>query len=201
MRTSTLGGLAVKILTRMCTSLDGRVTTADGLPVQLGFPGWDAGALGFYQVQGRCDAVLMGRTTFEPALSAPFWPWGDLAVYVLGSHLSAGAPDRVAIDDDPVRLLERLRGENKGGDVHLVGGPKTIETFRALGALDEFRLMVLPIFVGNGRHFTPDFEHRHCPHLDRNPILAKLRRRSRLQTDARGVQREHGIVMIRVPRR
>jgi len=156
MQASSRGGLAVKILTRMCTSLDGRVTTADGLPVQLAFPGWDAGALGFYQVQARCDAVLMGRTTFEPALAAPVWPWGDLAVYVLGSRLPAGAPDRVVVDDDPVRLLERLRVDNKGGDVHLVGGPKTIETYRALGALDEFRLMVLPIFVGKGRQFTPD---------------------------------------------
>ena len=146
----------MKILTRMCTSLDGRVTTHDGLPVQLAFPGWDAGALGFYQVQGQCDAVLMGRTTFEPALSAPFWPWGDLAVYVLGSHLPAGAPERVVIDDDPLRLLGRLRSENNGGDVHLVGGPKTIETYRALGAIDEFRLMVLPMFVGKGRQFTPE---------------------------------------------
>jgi dihydrofolate reductase len=126
------------------------------LPVQLAFAGWDAGALGFYQVQGRCDAVLMGRTTFEPALSAPIWPWGDLAVYVLGSQVPAGAPDRVVIDDNPARLLERLRGENNGGDVHLVGGPKTIETYRALGALDEFRLMLLPIFVGKGRQFTPE---------------------------------------------
>ena len=132
------------------------MTTADGLPVQLAFPGWDAGALGLYQVQQRCDAVLMGRTTFEPALSAPFWPWGDLAVYVLGSHVPAGAPDRVVIDDDPRRLLERLRAENRGGDVHLVGGPKTIETYRVLDALDEFRLMVLPIFVGKGRQFTPE---------------------------------------------
>jgi hypothetical protein len=31
-----------------------------------------------------------------------------------------------------------------GGDVHLVGGPRTIETFRALGALDELQLVVLP---------------------------------------------------------
>ena len=59
------------IFTRMCTSIDGYVTTRDGLPVQLAFDGWDAGALGFYDLQDRCDAVLMGRTTFEPALSAP----------------------------------------------------------------------------------------------------------------------------------
>src|SRR5450755_322312 len=36
-------------------------------------------------------------------------------------------------DSDPARLLERLRAANRGGDVHLIGGPRTIETFRALG--------------------------------------------------------------------
>lgn len=146
----------MKILSRMCTSLDGRVTTADGLPVQLGFPGWDAEALGFYELQAGCDAVLMGRTTFEPALGAPFWPWGDLNVYVLGGDRPAGSPDHVVVDRDPVRLLGRLRQENTGGDVHLVGGPRTIETFRSLGALDEFRLMVLPMIAGAGRPLTPD---------------------------------------------
>ncbi len=152
----------MKILTRMCTSLDGFVTTPDGWPVQLAFSGWDAGALGFYELQARCDAVLMGRTTFEPALGAPFWPWGDLEVYVLGSHLPAGTPagtpDHVVIDtdSDPRRLLARLRAANTGGDVHLVGGPTTIETFRALGALDEIRLMVLPILTGAGRRLTPE---------------------------------------------
>jgi hypothetical protein len=29
---------------------------------------------------------------------------------------------------------------NEGGDVHLVGGPRTIETFRTLGALDKLGL-------------------------------------------------------------
>ncbi len=146
----------MKILTRMCTSLDGHVTNADGLPVQLSFGGWDAGALGFYELQARCDAVLMGRTTFEPALNAPFWPWGDLDVFVVGSARPAGTPDSVVVDEDPARLLERLRASNTGSDVHLVGGPTTIETYRALGALDEIRLLVLPIFTGGGRSLTPE---------------------------------------------
>ncbi len=30
-----------------------------------------------------CDAVLMGRTTFEPALAAERWPWQNLDVFVL----------------------------------------------------------------------------------------------------------------------
>lgn len=42
--------------------------------------------------------------------------------------------------------------------MHLVGGPKTIESFRAIGALDELRLMVLPIMTGTGRRLTPDVD-------------------------------------------
>jgi dihydrofolate reductase len=43
----------------------------------------------------------------------------------------------------------------RGGDVHLIGGPRTIETFRALGALDELGLVVLPLLFGEGMRLTP----------------------------------------------
>jgi dihydrofolate reductase len=79
----------------------------------------------------------MGRTTFEPAIGAARWPWPDLDVFVLGSHRPEGTPDHVVVESEPERLLEQVRAANRGGDVHLVGGPRTIETFRALGALDK----------------------------------------------------------------
>jgi hypothetical protein len=56
------------------------------------------------------------------------------------------------MDNDPARLLEKIRAANEGGDVHLVGGPRTIETYRALGALD---LVVLPLLLGAGMRLTP----------------------------------------------
>jgi dihydrofolate reductase len=148
----------MSVFTRMCTSLDGFVTTPEGLPVQLAFDRWDAGALGFYDLQARCAGVLMGRTTFEPALGAPHWPWGDLPVYVLGRSRPEGTPEQVVIDSDPARLLERMRSDTGGGDVHLIGGPSTIETVRSLGALDEVRLLVLPILTGTGRRLTPELD-------------------------------------------
>jgi dihydrofolate reductase len=61
----------------------------------------------------------------------------------------------VVSDSDPGRLLEKLRAANQGGDVHLVGGPRTIETFRALGALDKLELVVLPLLFGAGMRLTP----------------------------------------------
>jgi hypothetical protein len=64
----------MKIRTRMCMSIDGCVTTPDGRPVQLADPTFEPGkSHGFPEFQRRCEAVLMGRTTFEPALGAGRW--------------------------------------------------------------------------------------------------------------------------------
>ena len=145
----------MKIRTRMCVSLDGYVTRPDGWPVQLADPGWSPEAYGFREFQESCDAVLMGRTTFEPALGAGTWPWPGLDVFVLGSRRPEGTPDDVVVDGDPGRLLARVRDANRGGDVHLVGGPRTIETFRQLGALDLLGLVVAPVLVGGGMQLTP----------------------------------------------
>jgi dihydrofolate reductase len=145
----------VQIRTRMCISLDGYVTTPDGWPVQVADPAWSPEAFGFVDFQQSLDGVLMGRTTFEPALGADRWPWPDLDVFVLGSHRPEGTPDHVVVDSDPERLLQEVRERNTGGDVHLVGGPRTIETYRRLGALDKLGLILVPLLVGDGLQLTP----------------------------------------------
>ena len=146
----------MQIRTRLCISADGYLTTPDGKPVQLADPAFVPGeSYGFPEFQQSCDAVLMGRTTFEPALETDRWPWPKLDVFVLGSHRPNGTPEDVIVDSEPERLLEKLRDADRGGDVHLVGGPRTIETYRALGALDKLGLILLPILVGEGMRLTP----------------------------------------------
>jgi dihydrofolate reductase len=76
-------------------------------------------------------------------------------VFVLGARRPTGTPDHVNVDDDPVRLLEQVRAASRGGDVHLIGGPRTIETYRVLGAIDELGLIVLPLLLGGGMQLTP----------------------------------------------
>src|SRR3954451_23676704 len=145
----------MKIRTRMCMSLDGYVTTPDGRPAQLAEPSWDPVRYGFRDFQARCGAVLMGRTTFEPALGADTWPWQGVDAFVLASQRPAGTPDHVIVESDPQRLLDRLRERSGDGDAHLVGGPRTIEAFRRLGALDELGVIVLPLLLGGGLQLTP----------------------------------------------
>jgi dihydrofolate reductase len=146
----------MQIRARMSMSADGYVTTPDGWPAQLADPAFVSGeSHGIREFLEGVEAALMGRVTFEPALTNPRWPWPNLDVFVLASHRPEGTPDEVVTDSDPVRLLETLREANRGRDVHLIGGPRTIETYRALGALDKVHLVVLPILLGDGMRLTP----------------------------------------------
>jgi dihydrofolate reductase len=146
----------MRIVARLGMSADGFVTTPDGWPALIADPVFVPGeSHGMPEFLKGKEAALMGITTFEPALSASRWPWVDLNVFVLGSRRPPGTPDHVVIDSDPKRLLDKLRAANQGGDVHLVGGLRTIETFRALGALDALELVVLPLLLGSGMRLTP----------------------------------------------
>jgi dihydrofolate reductase len=158
----------------MCTSLDGNISTPDGLPVQLADPEFDPEAYGFVEFQAQSDAVLMGHTTLMPALEvADQWPWTDVDVFVLASERPTGTPEEVVIESDPERLLERVREANQGGDVHLIGGPTTIETYRELGAVDEFGLVVLPIITGEGMRLTPAIQADRRLELKSHRVLPK----------------------------
>lgn len=146
----------MRIRARMSMSADGFVTTPNGWPALTADPTFVPGrSHGIREFLADCEAALMGRNTFDPALRGDRWPWPDLDVFVLTSHRPAGTPDHVVTGSDPVRLLERLRAANRGGDVHLVGGPRTIGTCHALGALDTLELVVLPQLFGAGTRLTP----------------------------------------------
>jgi dihydrofolate reductase len=146
----------MQIRARMSMSADGYVTTPGGWPALTADPAFVSGeSHGIREFLDGCEAALMGRTTFEPALNNERWPWPTLNVFVLGSRRAPGTPDHVVSDSDPQRLLAKLRAANEGRDVHLVGGPRTIETFRALGALDRLELVVLPLLFGGGMQLTP----------------------------------------------
>jgi dihydrofolate reductase len=146
----------MRIRARMSMSADGYVTTPSGWPALTADPAFVSGSShGIQEFLEGCEAALMGRTTFEPALTNERWPWPSLDVFVLGSQRPPGTPDHVVVESDPARLLERLQAANRGGDVHLVGGPRTIETFSAIGALDTLELVVLPLLFGGGMRLTP----------------------------------------------
>ena len=146
------------IKARMGMSADGFVATPEGVPTLALMPGFiPAASHGYPEFIEGADAVVMGRNTFVPALGSPDWPWPGLAVYVLtSSPLPAGTPGNVITERRGVAALAaRLRSRPSEGDIHLVGGPRTIRAFHEIGQLDRLEIVVLPVLLGSGRPLSP----------------------------------------------
>lgn len=146
----------MKIRARIGISVDGFVATRDGRPALLSMSEFDPGrSHGYPEFIAGCDAVVMGRTTFNPAVEAPRWPWPDLHVYVLTSRpMPSGLPAPVTTGASAKELIERMHADIDG-DVHLVGGPRTIRAFHEIAALHRLDLVVVPLMLGDGIPLSP----------------------------------------------
>lgn len=148
----------MRIKARMGISIDGFVASPDGMPALIRAENFVSGqSHGYPEFIDGCDAVLMGRQTFLPALGAPDWPWSGLQVFVLTSGpLPTGTPDDVVVSrGGPAGLVEQLRSRGSDGDVHLVGGPRTIQAISQVGGLDVLEVVVLPLLLGDGVPLWP----------------------------------------------
>lgn len=106
-----------------------------------------------------CDAVLMGRRTYEGF--APVWsarsgdPLSDrmnsMEKYVVSSTLQDPTwNNTTVIDHDPIAEIARLKKQD-GQDIVQYGFGELAYALMANGMLDELRLWVHPFFVGHGQ--------------------------------------------------
>jgi dihydrofolate reductase len=146
----------MRIRTNFFISLDGYVSGPDGRPVQLLLPTFTgADSHGLPEFLAGTEAVLMGRRTFLPALDAPQWPWTQPVFVLTSGELPDGTPADVTTAATPADLIEKAKAAGVSGDVHLIGGPTTVNAFRAIGALDELWLHVAPMLLGAGTPLSP----------------------------------------------
>jgi dihydrofolate reductase len=98
------------------------------------------------------DVLVMGRHTYEKALSFAAWPYGSKPVVVLSStqvhipqHLAASVE---SMSCSPGELVRCLAGR---GARHLyVDGGKTIQGFLDAGLLHQLIITRMPILIGSG---------------------------------------------------
>ncbi|KQV76374.1 hypothetical protein ASC61_15940 [Aeromicrobium sp. Root344] len=119
-----------------------------------GFPGRTA--YGLPEFLSTCEAVVMGRTTFVPALEAPDWPWTQPVFVLTSSALPDNTPEDVQTASSAADLVEAMETAGVTGDVHLIGGPSTIQAFHEIGAVDEVGLVLVPLIQGNGVRLAHD---------------------------------------------
>jgi dihydrofolate reductase len=146
----------MSIIARFALSLDGFSSGPDGWPALMAAPDFDNGATshGIPEFAASVDAVAMGRTTFDPAVDNEWWPWPGQDVHVLTSQR---LPEKefeteVTAHADAAAMVDALRGYDR--DVHLLGGPQTIQALIDLDAVDRLEILLVPVLFGDGLPFA-----------------------------------------------
>lgn len=145
-----------KIINSTYITLDGIIQDPQDWPSTGGFS--EAGNRIQTELLERCDAVLLGRRTYDAF--APVWaePSSDplngrmheLPKYVVTSSL-AEPPwnNTVVLDAEPIDAIRSLKQE-PGADIVQYGFGRLAGELVAEGLLDELRLWVHPFMLGTG---------------------------------------------------
>jgi dihydrofolate reductase len=143
----------VKASVFIATSVDGFIARENGgidwLPQPDQNSTEDYGYQAFFD---SVDALVMGRNTFELALSFGGWPYGDKPVFVLSTR-RLEIPLSIAgtvshLSGTPTEVAQRLRDR---GFQHLyIDGGKTIQGFLREGLIQQLTLTRVPVLLGSG---------------------------------------------------
>lgn len=134
----------------IATSVDGFVATPNG-GVEWLDAYHDTEGYRFGRFVQQVDAIVMGRTTFDQIIGFGPWPYKDKDTFVLTSRpLSDPPPNTHVWGDGAASLVDHLKGMSLKGDIWLLGGPESIQSFRELGAVDEYQIYLIPIILGGG---------------------------------------------------
>jgi dihydrofolate reductase len=115
----------------------------------------------------EAGGFLLGRRTYE--IFAAYWPNASEEEQVVAEPLNT-KPKYVASTtlSEPLEwqgstLLEGDLGEavtalkqESGGDVHVIGSTRLVQTLIERDLVDELRLMIDPVALGGGKRFFPE---------------------------------------------
>jgi dihydrofolate reductase len=132
--------------------------------------------MGAYSVEqlGSLGALIFGKTTYE--LMASYWP---TPAGVNGEPVVAGIMNNIPkivfsralkeVRDGPlwknVRVFHEIRPdeiikmkEQEGGDIAIFGSGTIVQQLTNLGLIDEYRLIVNPLILGDGKALFKDIK-------------------------------------------
>jgi dihydrofolate reductase len=119
-------------------------------------------------------ALIFGKTTYE--LMASYWPTPD---GVKGEPVVAGIMNSIPkivfsktlkeVRDGPlwknVKVFHKIKPEEiikmkeqAGGDIAIFGSGTVVQQLTSLGLIDEYRLIVNPLILGNGKPLFKDIK-------------------------------------------
>jgi dihydrofolate reductase len=114
------------------------------------------------EVVEAIDCFVLGSRTYEHALELG-WPYGDTPTVVITTRELPSTRKSVEFySGDLHRLVDEILAP-RYGNIWLVGGAMLCQSFLTLGLVDEIRLSIMPVLLGDGlRLFDNSFTEQRC---------------------------------------
>jgi dihydrofolate reductase len=140
-----------RVVLFIATSLDGYIASPDGTVDWL----FHDADYGYTEFMASVDVVVMGRKTWEQARTFEDVPFAGKQVIVFSRSQSNAIESRIRfVQGDPETTIPELKGSVEK-DIWLVGGGDLIRQFIYNNLIDEFRIFVHPIILGQGIPLFP----------------------------------------------
>ena len=138
----------------IATSLDGFIARKDGNLDWLTDPSKPSEDYGYASYMSSIDVLVMGRNTFEKALTFESWPYAGRQIVILSTTLTVenipkAITGSVEIHPGPLPELLNYLGSLGARRVYVDGG-KVIQSFLAAGLIDEVTITRVPVLIGDG---------------------------------------------------
>lgn len=127
--------------------------------------------MGFTDFLNQIDTILYGRKSFDlwgqyipknedPDTEKELWKLvHSKKKYVFSRTQNEIDNQAIFINDNILEEVNKLK-KNPGKDIWLYGGASLITTFINLGLVDEFRLSIHPVVLGEGKPLFIDVKQR-----------------------------------------
>jgi dihydrofolate reductase len=136
------------------SSLDGFIASKDNSISWMDSPGdiyengvTDDGS----EVLQSIDCYVLGSRTYEHALQLG-WPYGDTPTVVVTNRKLPSSRMTVEFYSGDLKKLVGELLAPRFKNIWMVGGAMLAQSFLRLGLVDEIRLMVAPVLLGDGLH-------------------------------------------------
>lgn len=162
-----------RIIVYIATSADGFIGRPDGSVEWLHRPR-TAGDYGMGAFRQSIDSIILGRKTYEFGLQhgARFEENPKHYVFSRNPSTLATAPGVEFVTEPPASFVKRLKAQQTGKNIWMMGGASLIGTFVDEGLIDEFIIHVIPKLIGEGipllppRHREIDLKLESCKTFD-----------------------------------
>ncbi len=152
-----------KIIVNIATSADGYVARPDGSLDWLTEREAPKGFYGLPEFERSTDAKVLGRKTFARSVQMGARFTADATRYVFSRQPPPrSVPPGVQFVTEPIATFAKRVREQSGKTIWLMGGGEIIASFLDEGAIDEFIITVVPLFIGEGIPLVAP-RHRHVP--------------------------------------